>query len=169
MTHPLQAIMRDADGFLVIGDSANERFPAFSYEAYTKANRRFYCVDLGGLKESRGKIRGGKVYTSAAELPPDHGDLALIWVTPKRAVAAVEVAHEAGCKRVWFSFKTGHRDAVHRARALGMEVVEIGRCPIYYLEGAPPICAAHVALTKATGAWGKPPQTDAEGTHRELW
>jgi len=168
MSHPLEDVMRQADGFLLIGESGADRFPGYSYHQYTQAGRRFYCLDLDGLAASRGPTKGGKVYASVAELPPERGDLAIIWVHPKTAKRAVEAAHEAGCKRVWFSFKTGHRDAVTRARELGMEVVEIGRCPIYYVEGKGAACKAHTAFVKLTGAYGKPPQTDGEAKHREL-
>ena len=50
-----------------------------------------------------------------------------------------------------------------------MTVVEIGRCPVYYLDDAPPACAAHTALTKLSGSWRKPPQTDADAKRREMW
>ena len=56
--------------------------------------------------------------------------------------------------RVWFSFLTGHRDAVARARELGMEVVEIGRCPVYYLDDKPGVCKVHTTLTKLSGTYG---------------
>jgi hypothetical protein len=161
--------MQAAEGLVLIGDSSEDRFPAFSYHAYTAAGRRFYCLDLGGLPASRGPTKGGKVYASVAELPADRGDLAVIWVKPHSAIRAVQVAHEAGCKRVWFSFQTGHRDAVARARELGMEVVEIGRCPVYYLEGKPAACKAHTLLVKLSGAYRRPPQTDPETPHRELY
>lgn len=169
MSHPLEDVMRKADGFLLIGESKADRFPAYSYHQYTQAGRRFYCLDLDGLTASRGATKGGKVYTSVAELPPERGDLAILWVHPRTAKRAVEVAHEAGCKRVWFSFKTGHRDAVARARELGMEVVEIGRCPIYYVDDKGGACKAHTAMAKLTGLYGKPPQTDGEAKHRELF
>lgn len=169
MTHPLQDVMAGADGFLVIGDSAADRFPALSYAAYTALGKRFYCLDLGGLTEARGPAAGGKVYTRVEDLPDDRSDLAVIWVKPSRAAEAVDIAHQAGAKRVWFSFLTGHRDAVLRARALGMEVVEIGRCPVYYVGPVNAACRAHVLMTKVTGAWGKPPQTDPDTKHREIW
>ncbi len=169
MTHPLKSVMDQADGFLLIGDSEAERFPALSFHAFTGAGKRFHCLDLGGLKVSRGKTPGVPVYSSVAELPQDRDDLALVWVHPRRAVDAVDVAHEAGCRRIWFSFHTGHRDAVAKARALGMEVVEIGRCPVYYLDGAPVECRAHTLLAKLTGAVGRPPQLDPDAKRRELW
>ena len=168
MAHPLEDVIRGADRFVLIGDSAASRFPATSFASYTAVGKAFYCLDLGGLTESRGRTKGAKVYTSVAELPADHGDLAIVWVTPHVATRAVELAHEAGCKRVWFSFKTGHRDAVARARELGLEVVEIGRCPVYYMDKKIGACAVHTALVKVTGTYNKPPQTDAEGRHREL-
>lgn len=168
MTHPLEEIVREAEGFLVIGDSSHDRFPAFSYHAYTSAGKRFYCIDLGGLTESRGATSGGKVYTAVDELPDDVGDLAMIWVHPHTAARAVEYAAAAGCKRVWFSFNTGHRDAVARAREMGLEVVEIGRCPLLYLDGAPAPCRGHRLLTKVSGLYAKPPQIDENAKRREM-
>jgi len=168
MSHPLEDVIGKADGFLLIGESKADRFPGFSYNQYTKAGKRFYCLDLDGLTESRGPIKGGKVYTSVAELPADRGDLALIWVHPRTAKRAVEVAHEAGSKRVWFSFETGHPDAVARARELGLEVVEIGRCPIYYMNDKTTPCKLHTAIVKATGVYARPPQTDPAAKRREL-
>ena len=168
MSHPLEDVIQQSNGFVLIGDSEAGRFPALSFHSYTEAKKKFYCLDLGGLTESRGKSAGHKVYTSVAELPADHDDLAVIWVKPGTAKRAVDVAHEAGCKRVWFSFKTGHRDAVAHARELGMEVVEIGRCPIYYMDEMVPICAAHRRMVKLSGTWGKPPQTDPSAKRREI-
>lgn len=171
MAHVLEDVMRDADGFLIIGASEEGRFPAFSYHAYTLAKKRFYCVDIDGLPESRGPTKGGKVYASVAELPDDVGDLAILWVKPHTAVKAVDMAHEAGCTRVWFSFKTGHRDAVARAKELGMEVVEVGRCPVYYLadEGKPGGCKMHTAITRISGTYAGPPRTAANPKARELF
>jgi hypothetical protein len=168
MAHPLEEVIRQADGFLLIGDSSKDRFPAFSYNAYTKRGKRFYCLDMGGLAESRGPTKGGKVYHSVEELPEERDDLAIIWVHPHDAARAVELAHEAGSKRVWFSFQTGHSDAVARARELEMEVIEIGRCPVYYLDKRPAACAMHTALVKITGTYRRPPQTDPSAKRREL-
>jgi hypothetical protein len=168
MTHPLEQVMQRADGFLLIGESSRGRFPSFSYHAYTSVGKRFYCLDLDGLTQSRGPTKGGKVYASVDELPADRDDLAVIWVHPHTAARAVEVAHQAGCKRVWFSFHSGHRNAVTRARELGMEVVEIGRCPIYYLEDKPAVCKAHTMIVKVSGTYGKPQQTDPDVKRREL-
>ena len=169
MAHPLQSVLEATDRFVLIGDSSEDRFPAYSYNTYTKAGKPFYCLDLGGLTESRGATVGGKVYTTVADLPDDRADLAIIWVKPRSAARAVETAHEAGCKRVWFSFETGHPDAVARARELGMEVIEIGRCPVYYLDGAPPICKAHTLLTRLSGTRSRAPQTDSSAKRRELY
>lgn len=63
MSHPLADIINQAEGFLLIGDSAAERFPALSFHAYTRAGKTFYCLDMGGLTESRGASAGRKVYT----------------------------------------------------------------------------------------------------------
>jgi hypothetical protein len=169
MRHPLEDVIRKSEGFVLIGDSSAERFPALSFHSYTQAKKKFYCLDLGGLTESRGGSPGHKVYTDVSELPDDRDDLAVIWVKPGDARRAVDVAHEAGCKRVWFSFKTGHRDAVAHARELGMEIVEIGRCPVYYMDEKVPACAAHTALVKLSGSYRKPPQTDAHARRREIY
>ncbi len=158
MSHPLEKIINCADGFLLIGDSSQGRFPAFSYHAYTQSNKRFYCLDMGGLTASRGKTKGGKVYNSVADLPEERDDLAIIWVKPNRANDAVKLAHQAGCKRVWFSFQTANAEAVARAEELGLEIVEAGRCPIYYLEGAPRPCRVHSFLVKQTGIYKRPQQ-----------
>lgn len=169
MAHPLETVIREAGTFLLIGDSSQGRFPAQSFHNYAKTETPFHCLDLGGLTESRGGTKGGKVYTSVDELPDDRGDLAVIWVKPKSAKAAVDVAREAGAKRVWFSFQTGHRDAVARARELGMEVVEIGRCPVHYMADQVPACRAHTTMLKLSGAYNKPPQTDPDAKRRELF
>ena len=167
--HPLERVINSPDEPLVlIGNASEDRFPAYSYDVYTRAGKKFYCLDMGGLPVSRGRTEGGKVYHSVAELPDDRGDLAVIWVHPKTASRAVELAHEAGCKRVWFSFGTGHPNAVARARELGMEVVEIGRCPVLYLEDkAIAACKAHTLMVKASGLYRRPPQTDPAAKRRE--
>lgn len=170
MAHPLADIINSADGFLVIGDSSQDRFPGFSYNAYTKTKRRFFCLDMGGLTESRGPTKGGKVYTSVAELPEGQvGDLAIIWVKPRRCREAVELAHDAGCKRIWFSFHTAHPTAIERAGQLGMEVVEVGRCPIYYLQGAPLACRGHAAMVRLSGTRRRPPQKTLDKKQRIMW
>jgi len=169
MAHPLEDIIRNADGFIVIGDSSEDRFPAQSFHSYTAVNKKVYCLDLGGLTESRGGSKGKKVYTTVADLPADHDDLAVIWVKPHSASRAVDIAHEAGCKRVWFSFQTGHKDAVARAKELGMEVVEIGRCPVHYMDEMVGACKAHTAILKVSGSYNRPPQLDPDAKRRELW
>lgn len=168
MPHPLQLVMRSPEPVLLIGDSSQGRFPGMSYHCYTRVGKAFHCLDLGRLKRSRGLTRGGRVYRSVAELPPDRGSLAILWMLPRTAIRGVEAAHEAGCSRVWFNFHTGHREAVERARALGMEVVEIGRCPVCYLDEMVPICRAHTAAMKLAGSWRLPPQTDPAARRREV-
>lgn len=162
MSHSLERVIREADGFLLIGDSSEDRFPAYSYHAYTTVAKRFYCLDLGGLSQSRGPTKGGKVYDSVDTLPPDRGDLAIIWVKPGTSKRAVDIAHQAGCKRVWFSFHTAHREAVARAEELGMEVVEVGRCPVYYLDDKPAACKAHSWIVKLSGTYDRAPQAKVD-------
>ena len=168
MTHSLEDIIRQAEGFVLIGDSSRGRFPAQSYHCYTKVGKKFTCLDLGGLTESRGATKGGKVYTSVDELPDDRHDLAIIWVTKGQLKRAIDVAVEAGCKRVWFSFKSFDVEAVDYARENGLEVVEIGRCPVYFLDKMTPACRMHTLLVKLSGTYRKPPQTDTSAKRREM-
>lgn len=165
--HPLEAVINAPEPLVLIGNSAENRFPAYSYDNYTRIAKRFYCLDIGGLSTSRGRTQGGKVYRSVSELPEDRGDLAVIWVRPRTAQRAVDLAHEAGCRRVWFSFGSGHPDAVERAKELGMQVVEIGRCPVLYLANKRPVCKAHARMTKLTGLYGQPPRTEPDIKRRE--
>ncbi len=169
MAHPLEDVMASADGFVLIGDSSEARFPGQSFHCYTEVGRKFYCIDLGGLTESRGGTKGKKVYNHASELPDDRGDLAIVWLKPRSATRGVEMAKEAGCTKIWFSFQTGHPTAVERARELGLEVVEIGRCPVYYMKEMTPVCRAHTALVKLSGSYKKAPQTVAGAKNRELF
>ena len=162
MAHILEQVINNADGFVLIGDSTQERFPALSYSAYVKAGKRFFCLDMGGRTTSRGPIKDGKVYVSVDELPDDRGDLAVIWVKPNQAAAAVDLAREAGCTRVWFSFLTASAAAVSRATELGMEVVEVGRCPVYYLDDKPLPCRMHTMVVSMTGTRSRPPETEAD-------
>ena len=168
MTHPLESVINDDRPLVLIGDSSQDRFPGYSYAAYTKAKRPFYCLDLGGLERSRGPVKGGKVYTSVTDLPGDRGDLAVIWVKPTRSTEAVDAAHEAGCKRVWFSFHTAHPSAVARAVELGMEVIEVGRCPVYYLDGPPAACRGHAFMARLSGTRGRAPQTEVDRSQRVM-
>ena len=167
--HPLETAINAPEPLVLIGNSAEGRFPGYSYDAYSRIGKKFYCLDMGGLPSSRGKTSGGKVYHSVAELPEDRGELAVIWVQPSSAKSAVELAHDAGCTRVWFSFGTGHRDAVVRAQELGMQVVEIGRCPVLYLRDKRPECKAHALVAKVTGLYGQPPRTQPADKRREMF
>jgi hypothetical protein len=169
MAHPLEDVIRSAEPFVFIGDSSEGRFPATSYANCARQNHRVYYYDIGGLTRSRGKVKDGKVYADLGEIPDDRSDLVAIWVKPRSAKKAVDIAKELGAKRVWFSFQTGHKDAVAHARELGIDVVEIGRCPVHYMEGQMAACAAHTTLLKLTGSYKKPPQTDASAKRRELF
>jgi hypothetical protein len=166
--HALEVVMEQSDGFVLIGDSREGRFPAMSYHCYTRARKPFHCLDLGGLTRSRGPTRGGIVYTRAADLPEPRGDLAIVWVRPASGQRAIRAAHEARCTRVWFSFGTARVDAVRLARELGMEIVELGRCPVHYLARQTPVCRIHTALLMLTGTYARPPQLDPSARRREL-
>lgn len=170
MTHPLSEIMAEERPLLLIGDSDANRFPGMSYHCYATSGREFYCLDLGKLASSRGFTRGGPVIHAVDELPETwSGDLAIIWVSPIRAAEATRVAAEAGCTRIWYSFQTATPEAVELARELGLDVVEIGRCPLYFFEGQKPLpCRLHTAVVSASGTRDLPPQTTMGDTRREL-
>lgn len=168
MSHPLEEVIRNAEPYVFIGDSAQGRFPAMSYANAARTDARIYYFDMGGLTESRGMVKGGTVYADVEDVPDDRTDLAVVWVKPRRAKDAVDVAHELGAKRVWFSFQTGHREAVERAKELGMEIVEVGRCPVYYMERQVPACRAHTLAVKLSGLYRQPPRTEASKDHREM-
>lgn len=167
--HPLETVLAEAGHLLLIGDSSKDRFPGYSFNAYTKAGRPFSCLDLGGLTESRGPTSGVRVYTAVDELPEGIGNLAIIWVTASRCVDAVDAAKAAGCTKVWFSFKTATQAGIDRARGHGLEVVEIGRCPVYYANPTTAACRAHTLAVRLTGTRGKPPQTELVARQRELY
>ncbi|MBW1762793.1 MAG: hypothetical protein JRJ64_15105 [Deltaproteobacteria bacterium] len=94
--HPLERVINSPEPLVLIGNASEDRFPGYSYDVYTRIGKKFYCLDMGGLPVSRGPTKGGKVYHTVAELPDDRGDLAVIWVHPKTASGAVDLAHEAG-------------------------------------------------------------------------
>ncbi len=167
--HPLEAIMAEEAPVLLIGDSSNDRFPGFSYDAYTRAGKAFHCFDLGGLSASRGPTKGGVVHTRVDALPEGRGDLAIIWVTPDRVEDALDVAEQAGIRRIWFSFGTAGRRAVAAAETRGFELVEVGRCPVYYLRDKPPLCAAHAGLARLSGTRGRAPNTAHRPKLRVMW
>lgn len=166
--HKLREIIRAADGFLLIGDSESGRFPSASYNSYTRTGKRFYCLDLGGLTESRGLTRGGPVYTRIADLPDERDDLAVIWVHAYRAAEAVSLAHQAGCRRVWFSFQTATEAALALADELGMSVVEVGRCPVFFMDQQAGPCRVHTTIARLTGLLRGKPQTALASRRREL-
>ena len=68
--------MAEAERFLLIGDSSEDRFPALSFHNYTETKKTFYCLDLGGLTEARGKSAGKPVFARVEDVPDDVGDLA---------------------------------------------------------------------------------------------
>ena len=49
-----------------------------------------------------------------------------------------------------------------------MEEVEIGSCPIYYLDDKPGVCKAQTLMVKVSGAYDKPQQIDPAAKRREL-
>ena len=73
------------------------------------------------------------------------------------------------CACGWFSFFAAHPDAIARAEDLGMKIVEVGRCPVYYLEDAPIACKCHTALTRLSGTRGRAPATTLDKTKRIMW
>ena len=103
---------------------------------------------------------------------------ALIQIGSIRAIHVHNFHHILGRKsgrfadkrtRIWFSFSTAHPEAVEHANSLGMEVVEVGRCPVYYLDDTPLTCRAHTALTRLSGTRARPPQKTLDKDQRIMW
>lgn len=171
MNHPLEEVIQTDSPLLLIGDSDSDRFPAMSYHCYMQGNRPFFCLDLGSLSGSRGFTKGGPVMSSLDELPKDWGgELAVVWVHPFRAAECVRLAASVGCTKVWFSFQTVSEAAVAEAAELGLEVVEAGRCPVFYLDKPTAFpCKVHSLLVRLTGTRALPPQTHAGAGRKELF
>lgn len=166
----LADIINSAENFLLIGDSSSNRFPGMSFHCYTQANRAFHCIDLGGLDTSRGFTSGQPVLNSFDELPDDwKGELAIIWVLPVMAAECTRMAADVGCTKIWYSFMTVSPEALAVAEERGLEVVEAGRCPVFFMDGTKPLpCRMHTAAVRLTGTLGLPPQTTVSGKRREL-
>ena len=170
MNQELYDIINSTEEFLLFGDSSSDRFPGMSFHCYTRGHRSFYCIDLGGLEKSRGYTSGERVLGSIAQLPEDwSGSLAIIWVLPILAAECTRLAAEAGCTKLWYSFQTVSAEAIKVADELGLEVVEAGRCPVYFLDGPKPMpCRLHTAAVKFTGTLALPRQVDFTTARREL-
>ena len=170
MQHPLAAIVQTEAPLLLVGDSASERFPAMSFDCYQRQGREVYCVDLGGRTTSRGAAAGLPVYPTFDALPADWGgELAILWVPPFRAAECTRAIAAVGCTKVWYSFHTVSPEAITTAADLQVEVVEAGRCPVFYLDGPKPMaCRLHTAAARLFGMRSLPPQTTASPARREL-
>lgn len=170
MQHPLAAVINTEAPILLVGDSSSARFPAMSFNCYKRQAKPVYCVDLGGRTTSRGGSAGHAVYPSFNDLPPDWGgELAILWVPPFRAAECTRAIAAVGCTKVWYSFQTVTPEAISTAAEMAVEVVEAGRCPVFFLEGPKPLpCRLHIAAVRFSGALALPPQTTASSRRREL-
>jgi predicted CoA-binding protein len=170
MQNSLAAVINTEQPILLVGDSASARFPAMSFDCYMRQGKAVSCVDLGGRTTSRGASAGHAIYPSFDDLPPDWGgELAILWVPPYRAAECTRAVAAVGCTKVWYSFHTVTPEAISTAAELGVEVVEAGRCPVFFLKGPKPLpCRLHTAAARLFGMRSLPPQTDASATRREL-
>ena len=41
--HPLERVINSPEPLLLIGNSQEGRFPGYSYDAYTRIGKKFYC------------------------------------------------------------------------------------------------------------------------------
>lgn len=165
--HPLRAVMAETTPFLLIGDSDSDRFPRASYACYTKIGKDFRFLDMG-RRDLSAYTQGRAVSHSPEEVQGFGGDLAVVWVHPFSVVKAVEWAHRAGCRRIWFSFGTISVAGLSRAGELGLEVLEAGRCPVYFLTERTGPCRVHGWVVDLLGVPELPPQTHAGEGRREL-
>lgn len=166
--HPLAEIMAETAPILLIGDSDSDRFPRASHANYRKAGKAFEFYDLG-KRDLTQHVDGKPVRRSLSELPEQWGgDLAILWLHPASVPAGLEVAAGAGCKRVWFSFDTGSPGGIALAERLGMQVVEVGRCPVFYMSSRHGPCAIHGGVVQLTGLLDGAPRVAFQKGQREL-
>ena len=65
--------------------------------------------------------------------------------------------------------RDGLPEALAVAEERGLEVVEAGRCPVFFMDGPKPLpCRMHTAAVRLTGTLGLPRQTTISGKRREL-
>lgn len=159
--------MAETKPVLLIGDSDSDRFPRTSFVCYQKVGKPFHYLDMG-RRDLSDYSKDHPILYSVEELGEWGGDLAIIWVHPITAVKALELAHQAGCKRVWFSFGAGNQVAVDLAGELGVEVLEVGRCPVFFLKERAGPCKVHAWLAQASGLTKLEPQLHAGPDRREL-
>lgn len=164
----LRAVMAETKPLLLIGDSDSDRFPRTSFACYQKIGKAFHYLDMGHRDLSKYAKEHPILYRTE-ELGEDWGgDLAVIWVHAFSAVKALELAHQAGCSRVWFSFGAGNPDAVALAGELGIEVLEVGRCPVFFLNEQAGPCMVHAWVARTFGLTELGPQLHAGPGRREL-
>lgn len=163
----LHAVMAETTPVLLIGDSDSDRFPKTSFACYQNIGKAFHYLDMG-RRDLSAHAKGQPILYGAEELGDWGGDLALVWVHPLTAVKAVELCHEAGCKRVWFSFDSANASALERAADLGIQVLEVGRCPVFFLENRTGPCRIHGWVADVVGLTDLEPQLHAGPKRREL-
>jgi hypothetical protein len=163
---PLHAVMAETAPVLLIGDSSSERFPKTSFACYQKVGKAVHYLDMG-RRDLSAHSNGQPILYSPQELGDWGGDLALIWVHPISTVRAVELAEEAGCKRLWFSFGSANDAALQLAESKGMKVLEVGRCPVLFLENRAGPCKVHGWVADALGLTELEPQLHAGSGRRE--
>ena len=79
------------------------------------------------------------------------------------------MAADVGCTKIWYSFMTVSPEALAVAEERGLEVVEAGRCPVFFMDGPKPLpCRMHTAAVRLTGTLGLPRQTTISDKRREL-
>ncbi|MFT5585321.1 MAG: hypothetical protein ACI9VR_002910 [Cognaticolwellia sp.] len=164
----LLAAMAESKPVLLIGDSDSDRFPATSFACYQKIGKVFHYLDMGS-RDLSARSNGQPILHSTDELGDWGGDLALIWVRAFSAVRAVELAHGAGCKRIWFSFGVANPHALKLAEKLEIEVLEVGRCPVLFLSERVGPCRVHGWFADAFGLTQLAPQLHTGPERREFF
>lgn len=115
----------------ILGASADRaKFGNKSLRAHAQAGYDVYPVNPKG-----GTIEGHTAYRSLAEIPLEHLDRVSIYLSPPVALAALEEIAAKGCDEVWFNPGTESREALAKAKQLGLKaiadcsIVDLGLSP----------------------------------------
>jgi predicted CoA-binding protein len=104
----------------VVGASPNRRkFGNKAVRAFRNAGYDVYPINLKG-----GEIEGLKAYTSLDELPLERLDSVTVYVPHPAVIEVLEQAASKQVGEVWLNPGTASREAVARAEALGLNVIQ---------------------------------------------
>ena len=118
----------DEGPYAVVGASTDRsKFGNRVLRSYLDHDRTAYPIN-----PSQREIEGLTAYARLADLPETVRHVSII-TPPPITERVVEEAAEAGAKIVWMQPGAESREAIDRARELGMEVIAFGPCVLVEL------------------------------------